>query len=288
MKSLQESLESNLFVITAEVCPPKGSDVSQFIKKALAIKERINAVNVTDNQRAIMRFGSLGASIMLIQNQIEPIYQLTCRDRNRIALQSDLLSASAFNIKNVLLLTGDHVSAGDHKEARPVFDLDSVQLINIASGLNRGVNANNKEISGKTSFFIGASVNPGANPLEPEILTFEKKVKAGARFFQTQAVYDIDKFKQFMDRVKDLHAYIIAGVLVLKSAKMARFLNNNVAGVNVPQNLIDELEQSDDPLQKGIEIAARQIQEMKDICHGVHIMTIGQEDIINNILDRVD
>lgn len=288
MQSLQESLKSNQFTITAEVCPPKGADVKDFISKALALKERVNAINVTDNQRAIMRLGSLGASIILLSHNIDPIYQLTCRDRNRIALQSDLLSAAAFGIKNVLLLTGDHVSAGDHIDAKPVFDLDSVQLIDIASRLNHGFSAIDKPIKGKTSFFIGGVVNPGASPLEPEMITFEKKVQSGARFFQTQAIYDIEKLKRFLHFVNKLDVYILAGILVLKSAKMARFLNDNVAGVNVPQDLIKQLEDSKDPLEKGIEIAAEQIRSLKNICHGVHIMTVGQEEIINNILDKID
>jgi len=288
LKSLQEALASHEFTITAEVCPPKGTDVSDFIKKSLALKDRVHAVNVTDNQRAIMRLGSLGASVILLQHGIEPIFQITCRDRNRIALQSDLLAASALKVKNVLILTGDHVSAGDHQEAKAVFDLDSIQLIDIASRLNNGVNMNDKPMSGKTSFFIGAAVNPGANPSEPELLTFEKKVSAGARFFQTQAVYDIERFKIFLNFSSKLDVSILAGILVLKSAKMARFLNDNVAGVNVPEELIKELEEAQDPLKKGIEIAARQIREMKKICHGVHIMTIGQEEIINDILDRIE
>lgn len=288
MQSLQESLESNQFTITAEVCPPKGADVKDFISKALALKERVNAINVTDNQRAIMRLGSLGASIILLNHNIDPIYQLTCRDRNRIALQSDLLSAAAFGIKNVLLLTGDHVSAGDHIDAKPVFDLDSVQLIDIASRLNHGFSAIDKPIKGKTSFFIGGVVNPGANPLEPQIITFEKKVQSGARFFQTQAIYDIETLRRFLNFVNKFDVYILAGILVLKSAKMARFLNDNVAGVNVPQDLIKQLEDSKDPLEKGIEIAAEQIKSLKNICHGVHIMTVGQEEIINNILDKID
>jgi methylenetetrahydrofolate reductase (NADPH) len=288
LKSLQEALASHEFAITAEVCPPKGADVTDFIKKSLALKDRVNAINVTDNQRAIMRLGSLGASVILLQHGIHPVYQITCRDRNRIALQSDLLAASALNVKNILVLTGDHVSAGDHQEAKAVFDLDSIQLIDIASRLNSGVNMNDKPISGKTFFFIGAAVNPGANPSEPELLTFEKKIAAGARFFQTQAVYDIERFKDFLNFSKKFDVSILAGILVLKSAKMARFLNDNVAGVNVPEDLIRELEEAQDPLKKGIEIAARQIKEMKKICHGVHIMTIGQEEIINDILDRVD
>lgn len=288
MQSLQESLESNQFTITAEVCPPKGADVKDFISKALALKERVNAINVTDNQRAIMRLGSLGASIILLNHNIDPIYQLTCRDRNRIALQSDLLSAAAFGIKNVLLLTGDHVSAGDHIDAKPVFDLDSVQLIDIASRLNHGFSAIDKPIKGKTSFFIGGVVNPGANPLEPQIITFEKKVQSGARFFQTQAIYDIETLRRFLNFVNKFDVYILAGILVLKSAKMAKFLNDNVAGVNVPQDLIKQLKDSKDPLEKGIEIAAEQIKSLKNICHGVHIMTVGQEEIINNILDKID
>jgi 5,10-methylenetetrahydrofolate reductase len=288
LKSLRESLESNNFTITAEVCPPKGPDVKHFLKKALILKDRINAINVTDNQRAIMRLGSLGASAILLHHNIEPIYQLTCRDRNRIALQSDLLSAAALKIKNVLFLTGDHVSAGDHSEAKAVFDLDSIQLIHIASGLNQGFSSVGKALHGKTSFLIGAAVNPGASPLKPELITFEKKIDAGAKFFQTQAIYNIDEFKQFLDFASKFNVYILAGILVLKSAKMARFLNENVSGVNVPEKLIKQIEDEKEPIKKGIEIAAHQIRSLKHICHGVHIMTVGQEEIISDILDMID
>ncbi|MBI5683071.1 MAG: methylenetetrahydrofolate reductase [Deltaproteobacteria bacterium] len=291
MQTLKESLASNKFVITAEICPPKGTDTSIFIKNARLLKDKIDAANVTDNQRAVMRLSSLACSVLLLKEGIDPVFQMTCRDRNRIALQSDILGAWTLGIKNILALSGDHVSFGDHREAKPVFDLDSVQLIQTISKLNNARNMNDISLNSGTDFLIGAVVAPGANPPEPEMLKFEKKVSAGAKFFQTQAFYDMEKFKRFYEYAKKLGTdlksvpTILAGILLLKSAKMAHFLNNNVPGVNVPQNLINELEQAPDQLQKGIEIAARQIKELKTFCDGVHIMAIGQEDNVPKIIE---
>lgn len=283
--SLKTELESGRFVITAEICPPRGTDTALFLEKARALKGRIAAANVTDNQRAVMRLSSLACSVLLLKEGIDPVFQMTCRDRNRLALQSDIMGAWVLGIRNILALTGDHVSAGDHREAKPVFDLDSVQLVNVISTLNRGRNMKDTELRGATDFYIGAVVAPEANPWEPEEIKFEKKVDSGARFFQTQAIFDMDKFKRFFDSSQRLGVRIMGGILLLKSAKMANYLNANVPGVSVPQRLVEELEGASDQLEKGIEIAARQVRELKKFCHGAHIMAIGQEESVIKIIE---
>ncbi len=281
----KEDLRSGKFVITAEICPPRGTEAASFIEKARLLKGRISAANVTDNQRAVMRLSSLACSVLLMKEGLEPVFQMTCRDRNRLALQSDLLGAWVLGVRNILALTGDHVSAGDHREAKAVFDLDSVQLVSMITTLNSGKNMNGVELRGGTDFFIGAVVAPEANPWEPEEIKFEKKVAAGARFFQSQAIFDMDKFKRFFNGAEKSGASILGGILLLKSAKMANYLNANVPGVHVPQNLIDELEGAPDQLEKGIEIAARQVRELKKFCHGAHIMAIGQEESVVRIIE---
>lgn len=282
---LSKELSTGGFVITAEICPPKGTDVRDFISKARLLKGKVVAANVTDNQRAVMRLSSLACAVLLLKEGVEPVFQMTCRDRNRIALQSDIMGAWVLGVRNILALTGDHVSWGDHREAKAVYDLDSVQLVQTIQTLNSGRNLKDKEIRGGTDFFIGAAVTPEASPVEPEMLKFEKKVKAGARFFQTQAIFDMETFKRFFDRAQKFDVKVLGGVLLLKSARMARFLNEKVPGVNVPQNIIEELEGATDELQKGVEIASRQVSELKGFCHGAHIMAIGTEEVVPEIIE---
>ncbi|HBR16294.1 MAG: 5,10-methylenetetrahydrofolate reductase [Deltaproteobacteria bacterium RIFCSPLOWO2_12_FULL_43_16] len=285
MHTLKDSLSSKKFTITAEICPPKGTDVSDFLKKAQLLKDKIAAANVTDNQRAVMRLSSLACSVLLLKQGLDPVFQMTCRDRNRIAIQSDIMGAWTLGVKNILALSGDHVSFGDHREAKAVFDLDSVQLVQVINKLNSGTNMKETPLKGGTGFFIGAVVAPEAEPWEPEMIKFEKKIEAGARFFQTQAIYDIDKFHKFYEYARKFDVKILGGILLLKSAKMAHFLNTNVPGVTVPKHLIDELEKAKDQLEKGIEIAARQVKELKKFCDGAHIMAIGQEESVVKIIE---
>jgi 5,10-methylenetetrahydrofolate reductase len=284
--TLKEKIGSRKFIITAEIGPPKGIDVKPNLEEALMLKDRVDAVNVTDSQSAVMRLGSLAVSRLLREEGVEPIYQLTCRDRNRIALQSDALSAAALGIENILVLTGDHPSRGDHQAAKPVFDLDSVQLINALKGLEAGKDMAGRELKGTPSFCIGAVVNPGADSLEPELIKFEKKVKAGASFFQTQGVYDVGAFAAFMDRIKSFDTCIIAGIILIKSPDMARFMNKNVAGIFIPDKLIEEIENASDRQQKAVEIAARTIKDLKGLAHGVHIMSLGWNKLVPQILDK--
>ncbi len=283
--NLKHELESGRFTVTAEICPPRGTDAGPFLEKARLLKGRIAAANVTDNQRAVMRLSSLACSVLLLREGVEPVFQMTCRDRNRLAIQSDVMGAWALGVRNVLALTGDHVAFGDHREAKAVFDLDSVQLVKVIDTLNHGRNMKNTELRGATDFYLGAVVAPEANPWEPEEIKFDKKISAGARFFQTQAIFDMERFKRFFETVEKKSVKVLGGILLLKSAKMANYLNTNVPGVHVPQPLIDELEGADDQLEKGIEIASRQLRELKSFCHGAHIMAIGQEESVIKIID---
>jgi len=288
--NLEKVLEGGYFAVTAEVGPPKGTDIKEMIHHMELLKGKLAAVNVTDNQSAVMRICSLAVCKVAMEHGVEPILQMTCRDRNRIGLQSDLLGASILGIKNVLCMTGDHVSAGDHKGAKPVYDIESVQLLKAVDGLNNGKDMSGNELKGATDFFQGAVVTPEASPLEPQLMKFDKKVKAGAKFFQTQAIYDIEKFKEFMKHARKFPVKILAGFVVLKSVGMANFLNNNVPGIRVPQALIDELKAAgkEKALDTGMNITARHIKQLKDekICDGVHIMAIGMEDKVPMIMER--
>jgi 5,10-methylenetetrahydrofolate reductase len=288
--SFKEALESGKFAVTAEVGPPKGTDIKEMRHHMELLKGKLDAVNVTDNQSAVMRISSTAVCVIAMQEGLEPILQMTCRDRNRIGLQSDLLGASILGIKNVLCMTGDHVSAGDHKGAKPVYDLESVQLLKVVDGLNNGKDMMGNELQGSTDFYQGAVVTPEAVPNEPQLMKFDKKVAAGANFFQTQAVYDIEKFKGFMKHARQFPTKVLAGFVVLKSVGMAKFLNNFVPGIRVPDELIEELKAAgkEKALDAGMDICARHIKQLKDegICDGVHIMAIGMEDKVPEIMQR--
>jgi 5,10-methylenetetrahydrofolate reductase len=285
---LQQAFAAGKFVVSGEIGPPKGTQIEEMLHHIDALKDKVDALNVTDNQSSVMRISSLGVCQLIKEKNGEPILQMTCRDRNRLALQSDLLSASVLGIKNVLCLTGDYITIGDHKEAKPVFDIDSVQLIQTIRQLEKGRDLAGNELQGAPKFFVGAVVTPEADPIEPQLLKFEKKVKAGADFFQTQAIYDIENFKKFMRYARQFNTKIMAGIVLLVSAGMARYMNQNVPGIFVPQELIDEMASAPKgkALEKGIEIAGRMIRQLKDekICDGVHIMAIGREGVIPDIL----
>lgn len=279
------------FVITSEIGPPKGWQVQHLIEEAKKyLKDKVDAINVTDNQSSVMRFGSLGMCILLKQNGFEPIYQITCRDRNRLALQSDILTAAAFGIENLLLLTGDHTVLGDHKDAKPVFDLDSVSLIYTVKRLIEGYDLAGNKLEGEPpSFCIGAVVSPEAEPLDPQLFKMEKKILAGAEFFQTQLVFNLEKFIKFIDIVRKNFGKIpiLAGITILKSVAMAKYMNENVAGVYVPEHLIEELKKDKEKTksgQTGVEIAAKIIKEIKPYCNGIHIMPLGWDHKVPEII----
>jgi methylenetetrahydrofolate reductase (NADPH) len=277
MSHLRESLAAGQFVITTEMEPPKGTDLSHFLSTARLLKGQVHAVNVTDNQRATMRLSSLGGATLLLREVLEPILQVTCRDRNRMALQSDLLAAWVLGIRNVLVMTGDAVEAGDHPMAKPVFDVNSTSLLKLIAQLNAGRDGAGHPLEGGSDFFCGATVNPCLEPLEPELRRFTEKVEAGARFFQTQAIYDLEAFGRFMAVARRLPVHIIAGLIPLRSAKMARFLNEKVPGIRVPIAMIEDLEKASDPLEKGLEIAVRLVEGLKGPCQGIHLMVVGKE-----------
>jgi 5,10-methylenetetrahydrofolate reductase len=274
MSSLSEKLTSGQFVVTAEIAPPKGTNLAPALTEARNFAG-VTAVNVTDNQ---------GANTQLQQAGTETILQLTCRDRNRMALQSDLLGAAAFGIENLLLLSGDHSKFGDHPDARPVFDLDSVQLLEMTAGLMAGVNMVGKPLDGVPNFFPGAAVNPAAEPFELMFQKVMKKVDSGARFFQTQSIFDRSSLERFMSAMEPMNVPVIAGVLLIRSAKMARFLNNNIPGVKVPNSLVERLDRAEDPMSEGVAIARETVGWARGLCQGVHLMTLGHEEKIPAIL----
>jgi methylenetetrahydrofolate reductase (NADPH) len=286
MSKLREKLELGEFTVTGEIGPPKGVDLDKCLDEAGALRDQVTAINVTDLQSAVMRIGSLAVSAKLIERGLEPVFQITCRDRNRLALQSDLLSAWSLGIENVLCLTGDHPILGDHTEAKPVYDLDSVQLLKAASTLNQGHDMSGHELESNPSFFLGAVVTPAAEPLEPQLIKMKKKIEAGARFFQTQAIYEPERFEQFMSQVKGFNVPVIAGIVILKSAAMAKFMNSNVAGISVPESIIREMEETakEDRKKKAVDITVRIIQQVKPFCQGVHIMPLGWDELVPEIL----
>ncbi len=288
--TFKEALANEDWVVTCEVAPPKGVDMTHVLEEAELLRGKVAAVNVTDLQAAAMRVSSLATCTLLKQQGIEPIMQMVCRDRNRLALQSDLLSAYVLGIRNVLCLTGDHTTLGDHPDAKPVFDLDSVSLLHAAQGLIDGKDlAGNELESVPSELFLGAIVTPCADPIEPQIYKLHQKIEAGAKFIQTQAVYDVGAFEAFMKRIEDVKTPILVGIVLLKSAGMARYMNANVAGVTVPDDLIKEMAEAGEKdkqakaegkkgghkVKTSIEIAARLIRDLKPLCQGIHIMPLG-------------
>lgn len=286
--AFKKALDSGKFVVTAEAAPSKGTRLEKMQHHVEILKDKVDGLNVTDHQSSVMRYPSLGGALLVKEQGGEPILQMTCRDRNRLALQADLLFAYSRGIRNVLCLTGDSVMLGDHKEAKGVFDLDSSQLLAAIRTMERGKDMAGNELDGGIEMCAGAIVTPEANPIEPQMIKFEKKIEAGAEFIQTQAVYDLDNFKRFMDYARRFPVKILAGIILLTSAPMARFMNKNVAGVVVPQALIDEMATAPKggALRKGIEVAGRMIRQIEEeeICDGVHIMAIGKEEVVPEIM----
>ncbi|NOZ87626.1 MAG: 5,10-methylenetetrahydrofolate reductase [Deltaproteobacteria bacterium] len=288
---LQEKLEAKEFVITGEAGPPKGVNVKKALEEVEPLKDYLIAYNVTDNQASVMRVTSLVMSYKLIEKGLEPIFQITCRDRNRLAIQSEILSAYVMGIRNVLCLTGDHVVLGDHPEAMPVFDLDSVSVLQAVQALKNGKDLAGEDLDGApTDIFQGAVVAPGADPLEPQLIKFDKKVEAGARFFQTQGVFSVGEWERFYKHAERAKVPVMLGIILLKSAAMGRFMNENVAGVNVPKSLIKRMagvKKKDRP-KVSIEIAAELIRKIRPMCQGVHIMALGWDKYIPDLLKEAE
>jgi 5,10-methylenetetrahydrofolate reductase len=287
--ALADAIASGKFVVTTEVAPPKGCHLEHMIEtEGEPCRGRVDGFNVTDLQSAAMRASSLTGCLKLQEAGLHPIMQMVCRDRNRLSLQSELLSAAAFGITDVLCITGDYTTLGDHPQAKPVFDLDSIQLLQAARGLAAGYDMTGNELDGEPpSFTLGCVVNPGADPLEPQLMKLHKKIAAGADFVQTQAVYDPEVFANFMDQAGDLGVPVYAGIVMLKSAGMAKFMNANVAGVTVPDEMIDQMKNTDDKVATSIEITVDLVKELQPLCQGIHTMPLGWNKHVVTVLDEV-
>jgi len=278
------------FVVSAEVGPPKGCHPEGVVEEAREYLSKITAVNVTDSQSSVMRMGSLATCKLLKDAGLNPIYQLTCRDRNRIALQSDVLSAAALGIDNILCLTGDHTKMGDHPQAKPVFDLDSVSLLHTVKTLEEGHDLAGNELVGEPPKFAkGAVVSPCSDSIDAQLAKMERKVLAGAEYFQTQAVFEPEKFIEFMEKAKQFGVPVQLGVIIPKNAGMCKFMNRNVAGIHIPDDMINDLAADKERAKAGItgvEIAARIIKACKPYCQGVHIMALGWESKVPGLLEQ--
>ncbi|MBD2102038.1 methylenetetrahydrofolate reductase [Leptolyngbya sp. FACHB-261] len=285
--ALAQAAARGEFLITAEVAPPCGSDPSLMLSHARLLKDRVHAVNITDCSRAVLRMSALVSSALLLREGIEPVCQLACRDRNRLALMADLMGASALGVWNVLALTGDPVKAGNHPEAKSVFDLESVRLLQLISKLNAGLDCRDQPLcDGPTELFAGAAVDPQSGSWSGLQRRFERKLAAGAQFFQSQMITDFDRLSKFMDQVGNPSGKpVLAGIFLLKSAKNAQFVNRCVPGVNIPDSIIERLAQAPDPLAEGVQIAAEQVRAARDLCQGVHLMAVKKENLIPQILD---
>jgi len=291
--NLEKVLESGRFAVTAEAGPPRGAVPSVIQRKGELLKPVCDALNVTDNQTAIVRMSSVSGCVLLKQLGVDPVMQMVCRDRNRIAIQSDVLGAVALGIGNILCLSGDYQSFGDHPTAKGVFDLDSIQLIQVLKQMrDENKFLSGEKVSGEVPLFIGAAENPFADPFEYRVLRLAMKVKAGADFIQTQAVFDVGKFTKWMqmvtDRGLDKEAHILAGVIPVKTVGMARYMRDNVPGVSVPDEIITRMQDAKDVREEGLKISLEIIEQIKDIpgVHGIHIMAVGWEDIVPTIVER--
>ncbi len=284
LNQLANVLQSGRFAVTAELNLPKGTDLRPMLRRAAPLKGLVDAFNVTDSASSRMTMVPVGAAHMLLDEGLEPILQITCRDKNRIALQADLLGASALGITNLLCMRGDDPQAGDHPDAKPVFDIETIDLLEAAVSLRSGTDMMGAQLRGAPEFHVGAVCNPGSPDMDGELRRMEEKITAGAEFFQTQAVYDPKAFGTFMAEAKAFDVPVLAGMILPKSGDMARNLNANLSGVTVPDGLIDELDSAEDKSAKCIEIAARTINEISSTCQGVHIMAIGWESRIPIIL----
>lgn len=280
-----DALKSGEFVVTTELNPPKGTDLRPMVQRAETLSRMVDAFNLTDSAGANMTMAPIAAAHLLIDRGIEPILQVTGRDRNRIALEGEILAAAALGVRNVLCMSGDPPGRGDHPDAKGVFDLKAETLLEAVASMNSGTDMYGNELKGTPALFAGAVANPGADDMDIELSRMEEKVRRGAEFFQTQALYEAEAFEKFMKDARGLGVPILAGMIVLKSGRMARFLNDKLPGVTIPQGIIDEMDAASDRAAAGVRITARLIRETRGMCDGVHIMAIGWESHIPAILD---
>ena len=288
MISLRERLNVKNFVVTTEINPPKGPDATAVLEKASMLKNYVDAINVTDSAGANMAMAPITIAHYLTTLNISPILQITGRDRNRIAIQGELLAAHALGISNVLCMSGDSPADGDHPEAKGVFDLDATGILQSLEALRSGFDLSKSKLNAPADFLVGAVVNPGAKDIEKEITRMQQKIDLGAQFFQTQGIFDTNQFESFMEKIANFKTPILAGLILLKSAKMAQYLNDNLFGVNVPDKIIQTMDASDNRIQTSIDIASSIIESMKPMCSGVHIMAIGWESHIPKILQNTN
>ena len=288
--TLSELFKQKSFIITAELPPPKGTSIQKMTGIARSVRGMVDGINITDNQRSIMRMSALAFSHLIKDTGNEPIMQICCRDRNRIALQSDILGAAALNINNLCIMTGDHTTLGDHPEAKPVFDIDSIQLMLMVRNMENGKTLSGKGLVSKPSFSLGGVVNPFAEPFDFQLIKLKKKVQAGAEFFQTQPFFDLESILNFLEAVEDIKAKFLIGITPLKSFKTIQFLNKNVLTKPIPESISERIAKSNCQEMEGIKIAAELIHEIKnkaDKIDGVHIMPIGVEKLLPNLLELI-
>ncbi len=284
----ERKLGKKPFLVTMEVNPPKGTDLIEILSAVERVKGLVDAINVTDGSGAIMRACSLAVAKAVLDAGVDPILQMTCRDRNRLALQADLLGASILGIRNVLLLTGDDPKAGDHPDAKPVFDINSATLMQVAKGLTEGKDMAGRPLSGVPQLCIGAAADPGAKDLDVEMQKFKAKIDGGAAFFQTQAVFDPTKLRFFMERAKSFGKPVLAGILLVKSAKMARYMNEHVWGIHVPEPLIERFERAGDKRAECLAVTAELIRSGREWADGIHLYALGWEELIPDILKKAE
>ncbi len=285
--SLREALLSKKFIITAEIFPPKGVDPSKALQKALSLKGVVDAVNVTDNQRAVMRMNPVVLCHQMIHNGVDAVYQMCCRDRNSMGLSSDVLAAAALGIKNILAITGDYPVKNGRVLAKPVFELDSVQLIDLIKKIEKGTDMNGNKLESSASFLVGGVVNPNSEQLDLQIMKMKKKADAGAEFIQTQVVYDIDTYKKFCERSSGIKAKKLLGIFPLMSYDTAKFMEEKVPGVKVGEKVLKRMASAKDQKQEGIDIAVETIKELKSCCDGVHFMTMNDINLVKEIVSRI-
>lgn len=283
---LSEKLQSGQRTITAEITPPKGAGIKKLLAHAALIKPYVDAINITDCQRALVKMSSLAAARVLLDQGHEPVYQLTCRDRNSIALQSDLMGAGALGIPNLLCLTGDPVKAGDNVGAKSVFEVESVKLLEIVRTLQGGRDCSGHKLNLPTKFFVGAVVNPTLSANSGQFVRMERKIEAGAKFFQTQANYDNEDFARFLQETKRLNTKVLAGILVLHSYEIAHYIHENIPGIRVPDSVLERFRAATDGAECGIDFAVEQMLALENLCDGFHVMTVREEDLIPKVMEK--
>lgn len=286
MGHLADKLLSGQRVITAEITPPKGPGIKKLLQHAELLRPLVDAINITDCQRALVKMSSLAACKVLLDHGIEPVYQLTCRDRNSIGLQSDLMGAGALGLPNLLCLTGDPVKVGDNPTAKSVFEVESVKLLEIVRFLQKGTDLSGLKMNKATQFFVGAVVNPTLTASAGQLPRMVKKIEAGARFFQTQANYDIADFRAFMEKTRGLGAKVLAGVLILHTSEIAHYIHEHIPGIRVPEEILARFKSAQDPESTGIDVAVETMLALEPVCDGFHLMTVREEALIPKVLER--